>query len=123
MLACLPSYAHPSESTPMQPNHNHSQDGAPLTEKLLTAIAHHLNQDHREDLLACARANDLNWASEVRVVSLDAAGIVLEAIDGNTVQPLRLNFPTPVNGVLALKRILEARIAESRAQLDQAAKE
>ncbi|MGG6242498.1 DUF2470 domain-containing protein [Nodosilinea sp. AN01ver1] len=98
-------------------------DGAPLTDKLLTAIANHLNQDHREDLLACAKVANLDWANEVRVVSLDAAGITLEAIGGDTVQPLRVDFPAPANGVLALKRTLEAKITESRAQLGWAAKE
>lgn len=101
------------------PEHDKERDGAPLTDKLLAAIARHLNQDHLEDMLACAKASaSLDWAEQARVDALDAAGITLEVSDGgDTVQSLRLDFPTPAQGVLSLRRILGALISESRSEL------
>jgi hypothetical protein len=92
-------------------------DGAPLTDKLLTAIANHLNHDHGEDLLACARVTNLDWAEQARVINLDGAGITLEVSGNGNTQSLRLDFPTPANGVLAFKRTLGTIIAQNRAQL------
>lgn len=97
--------------------HSNKGDGAPLTDKLLVAIATHLNQDHREDLLACAKATHLDWAAQAKVLRLDAAGIQLEVSGDGRTQPLRIDFSEPANGVLAFKRILGEVIATSRAQL------
>lgn len=94
-------------------------DGAPLTDKLLGAIANHLNHDHCNDLLSCARAAKLDWAEQARVTHLDAAGITLEVSGNGNTQPLRLDFSTPANGVLAFKRSLGALIAQNRAQSEQ----
>jgi hypothetical protein len=98
-----------------------SKDGAPLTDKLLAAISNHLNQDHLDDLLACAKAAHLDWAEQARVLSLDAAGVNLQVVGKGDVQQLRINFPAPAKGVLAFKRMLGALITESRAQLGWAA--
>ncbi|MEM7061852.1 MAG: DUF2470 domain-containing protein [Cyanobacteria bacterium P01_B01_bin.77] len=100
------------------PSSPKNPDGAPLTEKRLIAIANHINQDHREDMLACVKVQEgTNWVQQVRVVSLDTAGINLEVSNTDQVQPLRLDFSVPVTGVLALKRTLGSMITESRAQL------
>lgn len=102
----------------VNPEHEHKRDGAPLTDKLRVAIAQHLNQDHREDLLACVKANtDLDWAAQVRVINIDTTGIVLEVSGSGNVEIRRFDFPVPAAGVLALRRMLGAMIAESRAQL------
>lgn len=100
----------------MSTQHSNQSDGAPLTDKLLSAIARHLNQDHQEDLLACARAANLDWAEQAKIVALDDKGINLEASGNGNLQPLRLDFPVPAKGVLAFKRALGALIAESRSQ-------
>ncbi|MEM6427458.1 MAG: DUF2470 domain-containing protein [Cyanobacteria bacterium J06635_15] len=97
-------------------------DGAPLTDKLLTAIAQHLNRDHLDDMLACAKgAADLDWAEQVKVISLDAAGINLEVSGGGQVKTVRIEFPVPAKGVLGFQRIVGVMIAESRAKLGWAA--
>jgi len=101
----------------MTPDQSSARNGAPLTDKLLDAIATHLNQDHREDMLACAQAAGLHWADQARVIRLDAAGITLEVCNGDRVESLRLDFPAPAQGVLAFKRTLGALIIESRAKL------
>lgn len=103
----------------MGTQHSNRGDGAPLTDKLLGAIANHLNHDHCDDLLACARAAHLDWAEQARVTHLDAAGITLEVSGNGNTQSLRLDFSTPANGVLAFKRSLGALIAQNGAQLDQ----
>ena len=41
-----------------QPRH-----GAPLTDKLLAGVTQHLNQDHHEDLLACALSGAENFSA------------------------------------------------------------
>lgn len=105
----------------MSTEHSSQSDGAPLTDKLLNAIANHLNQDHLEDLLACAKAANLDWVEQARIINLDAAGVDLEARGSGHVQSLRLDFPTPAKGVLAFKRTLGAMITESRAKLGWAA--
>lgn len=105
----------------MNVRYSSERDGAPLTDKLLANIAKHLNQDHLDDLLACAQAADLNWVEQARVVKLDAAGIDLEISGGGKAQPLRLDFPMPAKGVLSLRRSLGAMITESRVQLGWAA--
>lgn len=105
----------------MSSQRSNQGDGAPLTDKLLAAIANHLNQDHREDLLACAWAANLDWAEQARVLSLDGAGITLEVSGEGNMQPLRLDFPAPAYGVLAFKRTLGALIAENRDRLGWAA--
>jgi hypothetical protein len=93
-------------------------DGAPLTEKLFSAITNHLNQDHQEDLLACAQAGAaIEWAEHARAIGLDATGIDLEVSNNQQVQPLRLDFPAPAKGVLSLRRTLGTMIRESRAKL------
>lgn len=102
---------------PIPPHPPTPKNGAPLTDKLLAAIANHLNQEHREDLLACARAANLDWAEQARVLSLDAAGVNLEVVGKEELQPLRIDFPETANGVLALKRTLGALITESYIQL------
>lgn len=101
----------------MSTERSSQSDGALLTDRLLDAIARHLNNDHHEDLLACAIAANLDWAEQVRIVSLDAAGINLEVNGSGNMQTLRLDFPTPAKGVLAFKRTLGAMIAKNRAQL------
>lgn len=94
------------------------RDGAPLSDKLLAAIARHLNQDHQEDLLACARASaPVDWAMQARLIHLDAAGMTIEISDCNNSQSLKINFPERAKGVLSLRRLLGAMIAESRSQL------
>ncbi|NEO25691.1 MAG: DUF2470 domain-containing protein [Kamptonema sp. SIO4C4] len=93
-------------------------EGAPLNEKLLAKIVAHLNQDHREDMLACARVmGNLDWAERVTVMSLDASGIHLDVSGYGKQQSLPLAFPSPVGGVLSLRRTLERMITESRTQL------
>ena len=93
-------------------------DGVPLTEKRLIAIANHLNQDHLEDILACVKAQEgADWVEQVRIISLDAAGINLEVSSKEQVHPLRLDFPAPVMGALAFKRTLGTMITESRTKL------
>ncbi|ERN43020.1 protein of unknown function (DUF2470) [Rubidibacter lacunae KORDI 51-2] len=92
-------------------------NGAPLTDKLLTAIANHLNQEHRDDLLAFAQAANLDWAEQAQVLTLDTAGVNLEVVGKGEVQHLRIDFPEPANGVLAFKRSFGVLIAKSRAQL------
>ena len=94
-------------------------DGVPLTEKRLIAIANHLNKDHLEDMLACVKAQEnTNWVEQVRVISLDTAGINLEVSGVNhEQQSLRIEFPLPVMGVLAFKRTVGKMIAESRTKL------
>jgi hypothetical protein len=94
-------------------------DGAPLTDKLLEAIANHLNQDHSNDLLACAKSSHLEWAEEARVAYLDAAGITLEVYGKGNRQSLRLDFSIPVKEVLAFKQSLGTLIAEKRALLTE----
>ncbi|MEM9809339.1 MAG: DUF2470 domain-containing protein [Cyanobacteria bacterium P01_D01_bin.56] len=95
-----------------------NSDGVPLTEKRRIAIANHLNQDHLEDMLACVKAQEgADWVEQVRIISLDTAGINLEVSGSERVHPLRLDFPVPVMGVLAFKRTLGTMITESRAQL------
>ncbi len=101
----------------MGSQHSNKGDGAPLTDKLLAAIANHLNQDHCEDLLACAKAANADWAEQAKVLSLGASGINLEVSGDGQTQPLRIDFSEPANGVLDLKRILGGVIAESRAHL------
>jgi len=93
------------------------RDGAPLTKKLLTAIAQHLNSDHAEDLLAVARAANMHWAEQAKVTHLEASGIKLEVRGNGQVQPIRVDFPAPATGVLAFKRLLGDAIAASRTQL------
>ncbi len=100
----------------MNSKNTSERDGAPLTDKLLASIARHLNQDHLEDLLACAKAT-ADWAEQARITNLDAAGITLEVSNSSNAQCLRLNFPTTAKGVLSFKRLLGAMIASSRAQL------
>ncbi|MGR3279176.1 DUF2470 domain-containing protein [Acaryochloris marina NIES-2412] len=87
-------------------------NGAPLTDKLLTAITQHLNKDHSEDLLACAKAS-LDWAEHVRVLTLDASAIELEVSGDGQTQPLRIDFPEKADGVLNLKKILGEIITKS----------
>lgn len=95
-----------------------NSDGVPLTEKRRIAIANHLNQDHLEDMLACVKAQEgADWVEQVRVISLDTAGINLEVSDSERIDPLRLEFPVPVMGVLAFKRTLSTMITKSRAKL------
>lgn len=91
-------------------------NGAPLTDKLLTAIAQHLNKDHSEDLLACAKAANLDWAEHVSVITLDASAIQLGVSGDGQTQPLRIDFPEKANGVLNLKKILGEVITKSRSQ-------
>jgi hypothetical protein len=93
-------------------------DGAPLTDKLLVSIAKHLNKDHLEDMLACAKGiAGLDWVEQARVVSLDVDGVELEVIGAGKVQPLRLDFPVPASGVLAFKHMVGEMIAQGRAKL------
>ncbi|MEM8613116.1 MAG: DUF2470 domain-containing protein [Cyanobacteria bacterium P01_H01_bin.105] len=100
------------------PSSPKNPDGAPLTEKRRIAIANHLNQDHLEDMLACVKAQEgSDWVEQVRVISLDTAGINLEVSDSERIHPLRLEFPVPVMGVLAFKRTLGTLITKSRAKL------
>ena len=94
-------------------------EGAPLTDKLLTAITQHLNQDHLEDMLACAQAAaGLDWAEQAKVMSLDAAGINLSVRGECKEQSIRIEFPVAAKGVLGVRRILGSMIAESRTKLD-----
>lgn len=94
------------------------RDGAPLSDKLLVAITRHLNQDHLEDILACARATAaIDWAVQASLTHLDAAGMNIEVSGCNNVQSLRIDFPEPAKGVLSLQRRLSGLITESRAQL------
>ncbi|AFZ42416.1 hypothetical protein PCC7418_0177 [Halothece sp. PCC 7418] len=103
---------------------NHASQGAPLNEKLLAKISAHLNEDHLDDLLACARVmGGLTWAEQATVVSLDTTGINLDVSGCEKRQSLRLEFPTHVEGVLSLRRTLENMITESRAQLSWQAKQ
>jgi hypothetical protein len=96
-------------------NSKSSSQGAPLREKLLANIAAHLNDDHRDDLLACAKVKGkLDWAEEVTVTSLDGTGIHLDVRGGGKRQSLRLEFPSEVHGVLGLRSALETMINESR---------
>ncbi|MEM9539004.1 MAG: DUF2470 domain-containing protein [Cyanobacteria bacterium P01_E01_bin.42] len=91
------------------------RDGAPLTARLQGAIAKHLNDDHLEEMLICAKANaDVDWAEEVKVLGVDALGVDLEVKGGDRLQSLRLTFPESAKGVLGLRRTLEKTIAESR---------
>ncbi|NEQ81644.1 MAG: DUF2470 domain-containing protein [Moorea sp. SIO2I5] len=104
----------------MNPKNKHNQDGAPLKEKLLASITQHLNQDHVEDLLACAKANtSVDWADRAKVTHLDASGITIEASNNSDAQSVHLEFPTTARGVLSLKRLLGAIFAESRTKLGQ----
>lgn len=97
---------------------NHASQGALLNEKLLAKIVAHLNEDHLEDMLACAKVKGgLDWAAQATVVSLDATGINLDVCGFEKRQSLRLEFPNHVEGVLSLRRTLENMITESRAQL------
>ena len=105
---------------PIMSNANYSPegDGAPLTDKLRVAIAKHLNQDHLEDMLACVKGiAGLDWAEQAQVVGLDAAGIDLAVSGGGNAQTVRIDFPSPANGVLAFQRIVGALIAEGRTEL------
>ena len=94
------------------------RDGAPLTDKLLAGITQHLNQDHPEDLLACAKATaGFDWVEQVKITQLEATGITLEVSNSSKVQPLRLDFPTPAKGMLSLKRVVDVMVMESRTKL------
>jgi putative heme iron utilization protein len=100
------------------PQYLSNSDGAPLTDKLRVSMTQHLNKDHLEDMLACAKGMaGLDWAEKVRVISLDADGINLEVSGAGKIEPLRLDFPNPVNGVLAFRHTVGEMIAESRAKL------
>ncbi|MEM9805964.1 MAG: DUF2470 domain-containing protein [Cyanobacteria bacterium P01_D01_bin.56] len=100
---------------PSSPN---NPDGAPLTEKRLIAIANHINQDHLDDMLACVKVQaGTEWVEQVRVISLDTAGINLEVSSVDRVQPFRLDFPAPAQGVLVFKQTVGTMIAESRTKL------
>ncbi len=95
------------------------RDGAPLSDKLLIAITRHLNQEHLEDILACARATAaIDWAMQASLTHLDAAGMNIEVSGCDQAQSLRIDFPEPAKGVLSLRRLLSNIITESRAQLD-----
>jgi putative heme iron utilization protein len=100
-----------------------NKEGAPLNDKLLAKIAAHLNEDHLDDMLACAKAmGNLDWAEQATVVGLDGAGINLEVSSSDKKQSLRLEFSTHARGVLTLSQRLKEMIAESRAQLGWDAK-
>ena len=102
----------------MNPKNPHDHDGALLNDKLLASIIQHLNQDHFEDLLACAKASEpLEWAEQAKVTHLDTSGITIEVSNNLNAQSVRLEFPTTARGVLSLRRLLGAMIAESRAKL------
>lgn len=93
-------------------------EGAPLNNKLLAKITDHLNDDHRADLLACAKVKgELNWAEQVTAISLDETGIHLEVSGDGKQQSLHLKFPSKVSGVLGLRKMLETIITESRTEL------
>lgn len=105
-----------SQST--QSQSNRQRDGAPLNEKLLASLAIHLNDDHRNDLLACAKAStDCHWANNAEIKHLDATGVDLEVSNESRVESVRVNFPETAGGVLAFKSILGGLIRDSRAQL------
>ncbi|MGD1896678.1 MAG: DUF2470 domain-containing protein [Phormidesmis sp.] len=94
------------------------REGAPLTDKLLTAISRHLNQDHQEDLLACAKtAADVNWAKQASLTQLKSTGMTINVRGANQVQSVQIDFIESPKGVLALRRLLAKMIHESRAQL------
>lgn len=94
------------------------QKGAPLNDKLLASITQHLNQDHLEDLLACAKATEgFNWVEQVKVTQLEATGVTLDVNDSTQEQSLQLDFPTTAEGVMSLQRIMVAMFMESRAKL------
>ncbi|NJN61047.1 MAG: DUF2470 domain-containing protein [Coleofasciculaceae cyanobacterium RL_1_1] len=94
------------------------RDGAPLNDKLLSALAAHLNDDHRDDLLACAKAlKGCHWADCAEIKRLEATGVDLEVSNESRVEFIRLDFPETAQGVLALKSILGGLIRDSRAQL------
>lgn len=94
------------------------RDGAPLTDKLLTAVVRHLNQDHLEDILACAKAAvPMDWAEQASITQLEATGMELEVTSSSQVQSLRIDFPEPAKGVLSLRRLLGEMITQSRTQL------
>ncbi len=94
------------------------RDGAPLSDKLLTAISRHLIQDHLEDLLACARvAAPVDWAVQASLIHLDADGMTIEVSGNDKRQSLRIDFPERAKGVLSLRQRLSDMITESRSQL------
>ena len=98
------------------------RNGAPLTDKLLLAITRHLNQDHLEDILACAKVapskdRGIEWAEQASIAQLDATGMTLEVTGLGQRQSLRIDFSEPAQGVLSLRRLLAKMITESRAQL------
>jgi hypothetical protein len=94
------------------------RDGAPLTDKLLSAVARHLNDDHLEDLLACAKASGgCDWAEQAKVLNLEATGIELEVARDRRVEAIRLDFPETARGVLSLRDTLATLIGDSRRQL------
>ena len=106
----------------VNPKSDRQRDGAPLTDKLLLAITRHLNQDHLEDILACAKTvpptdRAMDWAEQASITQLDATGMTLEVTGHDQTQSLRIDFLEPARGVLSLRRLLAELITESRAQL------
>ncbi|MGD1904980.1 MAG: class I SAM-dependent methyltransferase [Leptolyngbyaceae cyanobacterium] len=75
-------------------------------------------QDFSAPLSACAKATPgFDWVEQVKITQLEPTGLTLEVSNSTTVQPLRLDFPAPAEGMLSLKQIVGAIIMESRAKL------
>jgi putative heme iron utilization protein len=82
----------------------------PLAEVAPGAIRH-MNEDHAEALLGYARRlAGADWAQSAEMVWLDSLGFELLARAGNRLQPLRVDFPAPVETAAELRLTL-ARMA------------
>jgi putative heme iron utilization protein len=83
------------------------------------AIMAHINTDHADANLACARAlAGIPHATSARMVAVDRLGFDLLASTPDGLQPARVNFDEPVDTPDAVRKAVVALLGRARALLD-----
>jgi heme iron utilization protein len=89
---------------------------ADLPTELVASAIEHMNTDHGDAVLACARGlAGLDWATAAELVAIDGAGIDLAATDGQRRAAARVDFPAPLEAPGELHLALVALVRAARA--------
>lgn len=93
-------------------------DTAALDDAFVSAAVSHMNQDHRDAVLAYARAfGGAAWATDARLLRLDSTGMDIVATDGQQEHACRIPFPSAPIGASELRRVLVELARDARSRL------
>jgi putative heme iron utilization protein len=87
--------------------------------KVVLGIIKHVNEDHYEEMLTCARAFGAPWATAATLEHFDRAGMVIRALKDEHSKVIRLEFAKAVEKNKDIQGAMLEVIDKAKQELEQ----